>query len=709
MRVGGEDSRGLLLFMWLVTALATPLIVLTAWQALPQVGDHGYPLLVVIALFSLVLVGGEMWPIPVARGEEGGDEITVSSTFGFALLLVAPVFWTVLAQTVALVIDWKVRGRQWHRLPFNIGQYAIAFAGARLTYAAMAGEPFSATAEAPPDLFASVVGGAAFLLLNNGLVAVAVASRLQIPVWKVLAEDVTWQLMTSATLLGLGPLAAQAALWTPLSVVLLLIPIIALHRSALTAMQREQEALRDPLTGLANRTLLASAAERALQAGAGKVTTAMLLIDLDHFKDVNDTLGHAVGDELLVAVADRLRAEAGDGDLVARLGGDEFVVLVRRCDDPDHAVELARRLGEAISQPYRVQGVVLTVGCSVGIGLAPEHVQDVEGLLRCADVALYAAKATRGTHALYDRHTDQHSAALLGLQSDLRAALEDPEDSQIHVVYQPQLDLHTGRVSAVECLVRWVHPELGNLMPDNFIPMAESTSLIDLLMRRVLDLALAQLVEWDRAGLPLTLAVNLSARQLSDLTLPRTVASALERHGLPAERLLLEVTESRLMSDPERSIQILSRLQDSGVSLSIDDFGTGYSSLAYLQRLAVDELKIDKSFTLGLHEAGNAAIIRSTIELGHNLGLRVVAEGVEDQASADVLAGMGCDMLQGYFIGRPTRAAELPALLLPSPRTAPEQAPRAVPEQARRLLELGADPDARPPAQPAPVPLTRAR
>ena len=696
----GQDSPALRLFMWVVTALAAPLVALTAWQAAAHLDGLDAHLVIVIALFSLVLVAGELWPIPVARGEEGGDEITVSSTFGFALLLVVPVFFTVLAQTIALALDWKLHGRQWHRLPFNVAQYALAFAAARGAYALAAQEPFTGIADGPPDLFGAVVAGATFLLLNNGLVAVAVASHLQVPVWKVLAEDVTWQLMTSAPLLGLGPLAAQAAQWTPASVVLLLIPIVALHRSGHTAMKREQEALRDPLTGLANRTLLASAAERALQSATG--TTAMLLIDLDHFKDVNDTLGHAVGDELLIAVSQRLQAEAGPGDLVARLGGDEFVVLARRCAGPQEAEDLARRLGEAISQPYRVQGVVLTVGCSVGIGLAPDHVGDVEGLLRCADVALYAAKDTRGTHALYDRHTDQHSAALLGLQADLRAALEDPEDQQISVVYQPQLDLHTGRVSAVECLVRWRHPELGNLLPDNFIPMAESTSLIDSLMRRVLHLALAQLAAWSREGLDLSLAVNLSARQLSDLTLPTTVLDVLQQHDVSPDRLLLEVTESRLMSDPERSVQILSRLQALGVSLSIDDFGTGYSSLAYLQRLAVDELKIDKSFILGLGEPGNAAIVRSTIELGHNLGLRIVAEGVEDQASADALAGMGCDMLQGYFLGRPTVAADLRAVLLAAPLVNPRpRAPARCPHRGWcRPPCCRPPPDAPPPVPP---------
>ncbi len=647
-------SRRVHALMWSLTLLVTPLIAWTAWctfevGAYPVQGRVG----LVVALFSLVLIAGEMWPIPVSRGEETSDEITVSSTFGFALLLLVPVGYAVLAQTAALVIDWKVRGRSWSTLPFNVSQYALAFLGARAVYALLADVPFTPTAALMPELLPSIVAAAAFMILNNGIVDLAVAARLRLNFWKVLGGDLTWQLLTSAPLLGLGPLAAQAALWTPLSVVLLLIPIVALHRSGVTATKREQEALRDPLTGLANRTLLATATDRALQ---GDGTTAMLLIDLDHFKDVNDTLGHAVGDELLLAVSTRLQQEVGTDDLVARLGGDEFVVLARRCQGADAAVALASRLGETIRQPYQVQGVVLTVGCSIGIGLAPDQVDGVEGLLRCADVALYTAKATRGTYALYDRRTDQHSAALLGLQADLRAALEDPDDRQIYVVYQPQLDLSTGRTSAVECLVRWTHPVLGELYPDSFVPMAESTSLIDLLMGRVLDLALSQLAAWDAEGLHVSVAVNLSARQLSDLTLPDTVADVLARHGLAPERLQLEVTESRLMSDPERSTAILARLQELGVSLSIDDFGTGYSSLAYLQRLSVDELKIDKSFILQLHETGNATIVRSTIELGHNLGLRVVAEGVEDQRSADALAEMGCDVLQGYFIGRPGRA-----------------------------------------------------
>ena len=658
--MGGSDRR-LLSYMWSVVAVSLPVVVLTATSAQQtglQVlsGTTGLSVL----LFSVILVAGEMWPIPVARGEDSGDEITVSSTFGLALLLVAPVFYVILAQAVALIIDWAVRRRAWHRLPFNVAQYSLAFAAARWMYAHVSGLSFTYDLdEGAPDLFGAVMAGLTFLVVNNGLVGVAVAVRLRTNLWAVVSTDLSWQLMTSVPLLGLGPLAAQASQWTPWSVVLLLIPVAALYLSGSTAMKREQEALRDPLTGLANRTMLSTAAERARQSATG---IAMLLIDLDHFKDVNDTLGHAVGDELLKAVASRITDQAGPSDLVVRLGGDEFVVLVRNVASRQAVVDLADRIKVTMDTPFTVHDVSLVVGCSIGIGLAPEHADTVEDLLRCADVALYSAKTERGTVAVYDRHSDRHSAALLGLQADLRAALEDPDSTQVHVVFQPQMTLVDGRIAAVECLARWTHPELGPLLPDNFIPMAESTSLIDPLMRRVLDLSLSQLTEWDRQGQHLSIAVNLSARQLSDLALPATVAELLALHQVEPSRLVLEVTESRLMSDPERSIHILSQLQATGVEISIDDFGTGYSSLSYLQRLAVDELKIDKSFIIGLHEASNATIVRSTIELGHNLGLRVIAEGVESLTVLRELSDMGCDLVQGYLIGRPTHASEIPEM-----------------------------------------------
>jgi diguanylate cyclase (GGDEF)-like protein len=667
--VQNTDRWLLRAYMWVVVAAGVPPIVWVALQ--PGAAYLGYlsgRSGLIIALLCVVLILGELWPIPVARGREAGDEITVSSTFGFALLLVGPVFFSLAAQALALMIDFVLRGGRPSRLPFNISQYALAFIASRLAYALIAGQPIIPPINGPaPNLMAAMVAGGVFLLVNNVLVGIAVSLSLQIPIRQVLAGDIAWQIATSAPLLGLGPLTAQAMAWTPLSIVLVLVPIVALHHSGNMAMMREQEALRDTLTGLANRSMLTGATERAL-ASTGTVT-AMLLLDLDHFKEINDTLGHAVGDEMLVAIAARLSAEAGPNDLVARLGGDEFVVLNRNVPNVQSATAFAERLCAAMREPVSLHGVTLTVGCSVGIAFGPEHADTVSDLLRCADIALYAAKTTRDTSVVYDKQADRHSAALLGLQADLRSALEDEHDTQIWLAYQPQLDLTTGRIASVECLARWQHPELGNVAPDTFIPIAESTSLIDVLLRRVLNESLSQLAAWDRNGLSLMASVNLSSRQISDATLPETICEYLAAHGIAPNRLVLEVTESRLMTDPEHCAQILRRLHELGLQISIDDFGTGYSSLAYLQRLAVDELKIDKSFTMQLADTGDTTIVRSTIDLGHNLGLRVVAEGVEDQHTADRLADIGCDILQGYFLGHPMSAADLAAHISRTPQS----------------------------------------
>jgi diguanylate cyclase (GGDEF)-like protein len=646
--------------MWTVSALAAPLAYLAGVQAL-HVGLPGRVSLA-IAIFTAVLVIGEMWPIPVARGQEAGDEITVSSTFGFALLLVAPVFYAVAAQALALIIDWIVRRRPLERLPFNIAQYALAFLAARFAYALLAGEPFTTQVPAhSPDLGAALAGAIAFLLVNNLLVAVAVAISVQMPLLKVLTGDLAWQIATSAPLLGLGPLAAQAMSWTPLSIILLLLPIGALHHSGRLAMRREQEALRDTLTGLANRTMLTTAAQRALDATAGR--TAMLLLDLDHFKEINDTLGHGVGDEMLTLVADRLRAVAGPLDLVARLGGDEFVILQRTVGDAAASEALAQRVCATLREPVVLHGVPVAIGCSIGIAYGPEHADTVPDLLRCADIALYDAKSTRDAAVVYSRQLDRHSAVLLGLQADLRAALENDADDQLWVAYQPQVDLDEGTIGSVECLARWRHPELGEVAPDTFVPIAESSSLTGLLLHRILNASLRQLAEWDTQGLRLTASVNLSTRQIGDDTLPETVARYLARYSITPDRLVLEVTESRLMSNPEHCARILNRLHVLGVKISIDDFGTGYSSLGYLQRLAVDELKIDKGFIQELAESGDTTIVRSTVDLGHNLGLRVVAEGVEDERTARRLVEIGCDTLQGYFVGRPAPAPDLPGVV----------------------------------------------
>ena len=656
-----RSDRTLRAYLWLVVVIAAPVIVMAAIAAVR--GFDARPRgtgAVIVVVFCLVLIAGELWPIPVARGKGAGDDLTVSSTFGFGLLFIAPVFIAMIAQAVALTADALWRRRPLDRLAFNIAQYALAYWVARVVYAAVARIPFTPVDPAPlPALLPSAAAGTAFLLVNNTLVAIAVAISVQMRLGRVLLDDLKWQITTSAPLLGLGPLTVQAMMWTPASIVLLLMPIIALHHSGTMLMNREREARRDALTGLANRTVLHMAGAEALQKSTGG--TALLLLDLDHFKEVNDTLGHGVGDQVLIAVAQRLPAAVGPLDLVARLGGDEFVVLARGVDSDAEAVELANRICSAVNVPVALQGVKIAIGCSVGVALGPAHGDSVQDLLRCADVALYQAKSTRGAVAVYDGTADRHSAAELGLQADLVWALDHPGADQVWVAYQPQLSVASGRATSVECLVRWRHPTLGEIEPDHFIPIAEGGALIGRLFEVVLDTALGQLIEWDRSGLVLTASVNLSARQLSNVGLPETIRRCLDRHGIDSGRLILEVTETRLMSDPARSVEIIAELRKQGVQISIDDFGTGYSSLAYLQRLSADELKIDRSFVQEIDDPGVANIVRSTIDRGHNLGYRVVAEGVEGADTAARLADMGCDVLQGFLLGGPVAAPDLPA------------------------------------------------
>ncbi|MCA1683068.1 MAG: EAL domain-containing protein, partial [Actinobacteria bacterium] len=439
---------------------------------------------------------------------------------------------------------------------------------------------------------------------------------------------------------------------------LMMLPIAAVHRSAKLAAERERQALHDDLTGLPNRLLLSDRTTRALEeAGRTGVVTAVLLIDLDHFKEINDTLGHYVGDQLIQSVGNRLRDAMREGDTVARLGGDEFAVLACDLDDRDDAEQVARRLVAALTSPFTIDGVRLDVQASVGIALAPDHGDDGSTLMQRADVALYAAKEHRGTYAFYSPDRDSHSVQKLALLGELR---EGVNDGQLRVYYQPKCEAATGVLVGMEALVRWQHPTRGLVFPDDFIPIAENTGLIGALTLEVLNQALRFARTLRDAGSPLGVAVNISVRCLTDLELPRQVAGLLGRWGVPPESLTLEVTETTIMVDPTRTMTVLGLLRDLGVALSIDDFGTGYSSLAYLKRLEANELKIDRSFVFTMTSNSNdAVIVRSTIELGHNLGLRLVAEGVEDAETWNMLKALGCDVIQGYHLSKPLAEHEL--------------------------------------------------
>jgi len=429
----------------------------------------------------------------------------------------------------------------------------------------------------------------------------------------------------------------------------------ALFRIVAGASRRlRHQALHDALTGLPNRTLLQRRSARALR---GDDPAAMLLIDLDRFKEVNDTLGHDHGDALLVEVAGRLGGALRRGDTLARLGGDEFAVLVDGAPDRAAVIELAGRLRDVLRRPFALRGVAVELEASIGIAFYPEHGTSAGGLLQRADVAMYDAK--RGGHgiATYAAERDPYSEDRLGLLAELRRAIEHDE---LVLHYQPTVSLRSGELTGVEALVRWQHPARGLLGPDEFVPLAERTGAVADLTRWVVDRALAQHRAWRDAGLEVPVAVNLAAANIVDVTLPGAIAALLERHGVAGDRLACEISEHTVMADPVRAADVLEGLRALGVRLSLDDFGTGHSSLAYLKRLPLDEVKIDRSFVAGMTEDENdAVIVRSTIDLARNLGLRVVAEGVETAEIMHALADLRCDTAQGYFISRPLPAAEL--------------------------------------------------
>jgi diguanylate cyclase (GGDEF)-like protein len=419
---------------------------------------------------------------------------------------------------------------------------------------------------------------------------------------------------------------------------------VALFRIVAGASQRlRHQALHDALTDLPNRTLLYRRTQRAVSgAHRGDGLVALLLIDLDRFKEVNDTLGHDHGDELLVEVAGRLRGALRRGDTLARLGGDEFAVLL--CDLPDRSAvgELAGRLIDALRRPFALRGVAVELEASIGVALCPDHGTDVNTLVQRADVAMYDAKRSKAGIATYNPERDPYSADRLSLLAELRRALTGDE---LVLHYQPKVAVDGGAVIGVEALVRWQHPERGLLAPGEFVPLAERTGTVAELTRWVLDAALAQCRAWRDAGIDLPVAINLAAANIVDAALPDAVAAALQRHGVPGCRLECEISEDTVMADPLRAMEVLGRLRAMGLRLSLDDFGTGHSSLAYLKRLPLDEVKIDRSFVLGMAEDENdAVIVRSTIDLARNLGLDVVAEGVENEAILRDLGDLHCDV-----------------------------------------------------------------
>jgi diguanylate cyclase (GGDEF)-like protein len=423
----------------------------------------------------------------------------------------------------------------------------------------------------------------------------------------------------------------------------------------------ERRAYYDELTGLPNRALYRDRIEQAILAAHrdGDQATLMLL-DVDRFKEVNDALGHDTGDLLLQELARRLRETLRTKETLARLGGDEFGILLPGAS-VEEAAFCASRIHAAFEAPFTLRGLALAVRTSVGIAAYPEHGEDLDVLLQHADVAMYVAKDSRAGTSIYDAAEDENDAARLALAGQLRSAIENDE---LVLHFQPMAELESGRIVGAEALVRWEHPERGFIQPAEFIPLAERMGLLNPLSRHVVESSLQQCAAWNESGLALRVSVNLTIPDLLDLQAPEWIAELLSKWGVRPQQLELEITESTILADPFRVRQVLKRLNELGVRLAIDDFGTGYSSLAYLKRLPVQRIKIDRSFVKDMCEdASDATIVRSTIELGRNLGLEVVGEGVESKEAWDALRKLGCTLAQGYFIGKPMPADDFVVLL----------------------------------------------
>ncbi|MGW6944599.1 putative bifunctional diguanylate cyclase/phosphodiesterase [Streptomyces xanthophaeus] len=642
-----------------VVVLAAGIVsALTSRQALFPGGAVGWAL----ALLTGVIVGHL-----VALGRDrwwGGTGSGAALTLGVLLL-----YGWVPAGLVSLAVVSLVGAARRHRWRQGLlhGSVDILGIGAAALVLAAFGE--SPTVEAPwmPSTWGPaaapevVLVAVTYLLVTRFLLWLALSPRgAGLP--SIARTALLRQALVAVALLGIAPLICVVAVTQPVLLPLFAVPLIALDSTLWIARARAEEQLRDPLTGLPNRQWLLERAWSALdEAERSGTRSALVLIDLDRFRAVNDTLGHLAGDRLLLQIADRLRQALPEDAEAARLGGDEFAVLLPVADSTTSAQRVARHLVAELSSPLDLDGLTLVLEASAGLAVFPDHALDAEGLLRRADVAMYQAKRDRTGVEVYESKRDSNTPDRLGLLGDLRRAL-DAGEVELH--YQPKVRFD-GQVAGLEALVRWVHPERGRVSPDEFIAIAETSGLMPHLTEYVLETALAQVARWRAQGLKVPVAVNVSPRDVHTPGFAGAVAARLARHGVPASGLQLEITEHVLLEDPQRAADTMAGLTGHGVKMSLDDFGTGYSSLVHLRRLPVSELKIDRSFVGRLAvDAQDAEIVRCTVDLAHSLGLLVVAEGVEDDETWERLRDLGCDAVQGWLVAAAMPPQEATAWLL---------------------------------------------
>jgi len=604
-----------------------------------------------------LLVMLELLPLVSGRGHDP-QGVVMSTAFLCAMLFMWGVWPAVISVGVAsLAADLRAR-KNWWKVLFNPAQYALSVGAGYLVILLVNG-PISLAHPLPTldrdDLVWMPLVWVTYFVVN--LVVVVAVISFSGPFRSILVNDLGHSTAMSFSVMAISPIIVVVALNSWLVLPLLLIPLLLLYYTASMSLEREHAAGHDALTGLPNRNTLQFELDAALTAyERDGEPFGLMLIDMDDFKRVNDTLGHQVGDRLLIEFAARLSEGVRPEDFVARLGGDEFAVIVYDTDEAEGR-RVAERLRSSVSQSIDLGGLTFEAEASVGLALCPAHGTDGTTLLRRADVAMYTAKANRMRVEVYSPERDLNSADRLGLLSELRQALAD---DALELYYQPKVSTAQGTPIGVEGLIRWQHPVRGFVPPDEFIPLAENSGIMPLLTERVVSLALKQMACWRDEGMTVPIAVNIAPTDLTSSELARVIAEGLQENDLPAGMLQLEITERIVTHEMDEAKRNLAELRKLGVSISLDDFGTGYSSLLRLSSLQVDEIKIDRGFISAMSEGERAiGIVRALIDLAHTLGMPSIAEGVETAAEMRMLQSLGCDGVQGWHIARPLPADEV--------------------------------------------------
>jgi diguanylate cyclase (GGDEF)-like protein len=662
--IGPRVGSPLWIHMTAVTVVGAAVFALAVAQLMDMSSLARLPLFWVVAA---MVVLGDIWPI-VTPGRSSLEAPLASVTFSFAMLIVWGLPVAVLVRATSTMVTFVAKRKAPHRAAFNAAANTLSLtAGGTVLWAfglQRMHMPTHWLRFQSSDLGKVLLAALTCFAVGYVLITVAVALHSREPILRTLARKLPYEAFVGLVLFATAPLVAVAIdTRSALFVLLFAFPLAAIYVNAAISVQREHQAHHDELTGLPNRKMLMLRLDSMLaQAASSGGGLGFLLLDLDRgLKEVNDTLGHAVGDRLLRLVAHRLTHSIRPGDLVARLGGDEFAVLLPSMKEASAAREVAARLRAAVAEPIRLEGMSFVIEVSIGIAMFPDDATSAELLMQRADVAMYLAKQRRSGVERYVPDLDRNSPSRLALFGELRRGL-DRGELELH--YQPKVYLADQRAAGVEALVRWLHPVRGMLMPDDFIPVVQQSYLMREVTAFVIETAVAQANIWRQSGLDVQVSINLSGRDLLDNGLADLVSQCLNRHRLPPEALLLEIDERVLTSEPAHAVATAESLAGLGVGLSLDDFGTGYSNLVRLKRLPVTEVKVDSSFVSRLLESpDDEVVVKSILDLAAALGIRSVAEGVESVDVAAALLEMGCVAAQGWYFAKPMNAASATAWL----------------------------------------------